>query len=154
MSPRDGLSVLELQFFKDEIFRLAQDFKGILNTKEPVTLETTKFTDVKKVFEEMDELAQDLGATVFHKYFHDFIEILDYSVKANNERANKKVTLMCFDYLELLEGLAQHMNNKDRLKGILKAFEVLTFKQERLKRGEFYSFCRDEIPTPKKQRAV
>ena len=157
MSPKEGLSVLELQYFKDEVYRIAQELKEIVEFNSQKSQNNSIDEEFKKaafLFKDLAELASDLGATAFENYFSGFYEILNYAKIANNERANKKVLLMCMDYQELLLGLARDINDRDRLKGILKAFEVLTFKQDRLKRGEFFSLVKEQDYEHKKQRAV
>ena len=153
MSPRSTMSLIELQYFKDEIIRITSELKPVIEASETSNL-NDKFIEVEKLFLELRELSHDLGAVQFYEFFNGFVEILALANMANNERANKKVFLMCLDYQELLENLGREMNNKDRLKGILKAFEVLTFKQDRLKRGEFYSLTQETPAPQKKQRAV
>lgn len=156
MGYKNNLSLLELQFFKDEVFRLSQELKVVTDKMEIENTSKSQecFNKVGDVFLELRELAQDLGASGFENYFNGFYEVLLLANQADNIRATKKVCLMCLDYQEVLEGLSKNMHDKDRIKGCLKALEVLTFKQDRLKRGEFYSLTQGEFSSPKKQRTA
>lgn len=141
MSLKKQLSVTELNYFRDEIERvcsaLTLENKLIQDNFDNIKVEN--FKTINRIFLELSELAEDLGAEEFKNYFDGFAEITYFCTQVSNPRAHKKVAMMSLDYEKLLLNLVNSFHDLDKLKGIFKAFEVQIFKQERLRRGEFYS---------------
>ncbi len=140
------MSVAELKYFRDELERIGNKLKEenirIQDSFDDIGPEG--FSNILNLFLELSELAGDLGAKEYKRYFDGFAEVTSYCLKVNNVRAHKKVAMMSLDYQALLQGLIDGFQQEDKIKAIVKAFEVQIFKQERLKRGEFFSLVNEK----------
>lgn len=157
MDDNSQLSVIELKYFRDEVIRFSEELTKVTQycpINDEIKEYALKFQISLEVFSELSELCRDLGAKNLHYYFDMFCETLRLAIEADHDRANKKIFLMVLDYREILQGIAHSMKDKERLKNYLKALEVQSFKQDRLRRGEFYSIVYKVDDFYKKQRAV
>lgn len=100
------------------------------------------FKKLSFLFDDLSDLANDLEIKSFAGYFSGFRDMTRFCLEVDNPRAHKKVSYMACDYANLLEIMVNSLDRPDRLKGVTRAFEVIIHKQERLKRGEFYTVWR------------
>ncbi|MCR9205947.1 MAG: hypothetical protein NXH75_15295 [Halobacteriovoraceae bacterium] len=100
------------------------------------------FKKLTFLFQDLSELASDLEIKRFAQYFAGFKDMTSLCLKVDNPRAHKKVSFMACDYANLIEIMLCSLDKPERLKGVTRAFEVISHKQERLKKGEFFTACR------------
>lgn len=141
---RIGLSVEERTYYQEKIISAAESLKDKTNQmiNSQTLLKEDDLMNVSLIFSELAELTEDLSVPLFSTYFKNFSDVTQLCSQVENIRAHKKVTSMIHDGAELLSVMGASIENPDRLKGVLRGFEVLSHKQERMRRGEFYTVCR------------
>lgn len=137
---RRELSKEEREYFQEQLSftldSLSSDNLEVL--KNDIELSDEALKKVISHYQHLSEVSFSLDVPTFGNYFKGIQNVASLSLLTRNPRVRKKVSYMACDYANLLEILVCSLDKPDRLKGVIKAFEILTQKQDRLKQGEFY----------------
>lgn len=146
MDLKQKCSIAELKFFNDHLRKVFIIFraenKKIQTELASQTLNFESFEVIKELFEDLGELAEDLNSQNFARYFRGLVKVIScVNENSNNESENitkyqerilKKVALIVHDYEILLSQLIQCYDGPSKFEGVMRAFEVQYFKQNRL----------------------
>lgn len=138
------LSVEERTYFQNQLEITLEELTpyNVEVLQKNNVIDPEGFKKLTFLFEDLSELANDLEIKTFAQYFAGFKDMTSLCLKVDNPRAHKKVSYMACDYANLIEIMMTSLDQPDRLKGVTRAFEVISHKQERLKKGEFFTVCR------------
>lgn len=146
MDLKQKCSIAELKFFNDHLRKAFVIFRAE-NKKIQLEMESHKlnlesFDVIRDIFEDLGDLAEDLNSQNFARYFRGLVKVIycidEYSndesesVSKYQERNLKKIALMIHDYEVLLHQLIQCYDGPSKFEGVMRAFEVQSFKQNRL----------------------
>lgn len=136
MDTNEKCRIAELKFFHDHLRKSFVILKSE-NMKLQMDLNSDihhkiDFSIVKENFEELALLCTDLGDKFFANHFYSFIHLIDSCHNRTTRNCQKKMVLMSQDYEVLIGHLIGCYQRPSKLEDLMRAFEVQSFKQERL----------------------
>lgn len=108
--------------------------------KKGENVEAMFFEQLSKAFDDLAVLFNDIGSFVLRDIFMGFSKINKISQGMTNIKAQKKVLELSHEYEYLLMHLQGSFFNKEKLNHVFRSFELLRFKQDRLKNVEFSAY--------------
>ncbi len=133
-------SIVEMKFFHDHLRKSFLMIKAE-NKKFEVRFSQSGFLaqdyqeyfkTLAQAFHDIGELAYDLNDHKLAKYVSDFTNVVMLAADFNHERTQKKVALMALERENLVGQLISCYDNPRKYEDVLRAYEVLSFKEERL----------------------